>query len=86
VVRGNGRSICGMTLTNNDAGNDNFQVFVKPRCDASVASFAPAFWRIERGELLLISARNGIWRFEADDNAQWRRVPDSADPFLLVRQ
>jgi hypothetical protein len=26
------------------------------------------------------------WRFEADDNAQWRRVPDSADPLILVRQ
>ncbi|MEZ5762877.1 MAG: AprI/Inh family metalloprotease inhibitor [Xanthobacteraceae bacterium] len=86
VVRGNGRSICALTLTNNDAGNDSFQVFLKPRCDASVAAFAPTAWRIERGELLLMSAKREVWRFEADDNAQWRRVPDAADPFLLVRQ
>ena len=86
VVRGSGRAICSITLTNTDAGNDSFQVFVKPRCDPSVANFAPTIWRIERGELLLISARRETWRFEADDNAQWRRVPDSADPFLLVRQ
>jgi hypothetical protein len=86
VVRGNGRAICSLTLTNNEAGNDNFQVFVKPRCDASVTSFAPTVWRIERGELLLLSSKNEIWRFEADDNAQWRRVPDAADPFLLIRQ
>ncbi len=86
VVRGGGRTICSITLTNNDAGNDSFQLFVKPRCDPSFATFAPTIWRIERGELLLISAKRETWRFEADDNAQWRRVPDSADPFLLVRQ
>ena len=86
VVRGGGRTICSITLTNNDAGNESFQVFVKPRCDPAFATFAPTIWRIERGELLLISAKRETWRFEADDNAQWRRVPDSADPFLLVRQ
>jgi Protease inhibitor Inh len=86
VVRGSGKAICAITLTNNDAGNESFQVFVKPRCDPAFANFAPTIWRIERGELLLISAKREMWRFEADDNAQWRRVPDSADPFLLVRQ
>jgi hypothetical protein len=86
VVRGGGRTICSITLTNNDAGNESFQVFVKPRCDPAFATFAPTIWRIERGELLLVSAKRETWRFEADDNAQWRRVPDSADPFLLVRQ
>jgi hypothetical protein len=24
--------------------------------------------------------------FEADDNAQWRRVADSADPLIMLRQ
>ena len=37
MVRGNGNTICGLTLTNNDAGNDNFQVFLKPKCDSAVA-------------------------------------------------
>jgi hypothetical protein len=86
IMRSNDRIVCGLTLTNTDAGNSNFQVFLKPRCDASVASFAPNVWRIERGELLLMSAKGDIWRFEADDSAQWRRVPDSADPYILVRQ
>jgi len=87
VVRGNGRAICSLTLTNNDAGNDNFQLFVKPRCDALITGFAPTAWRMERGELLMVSAKGETWRFEADDNAQWERVPRSAaDPVLLVRQ
>jgi len=86
MVRRNGQSICGLTLTNTEATADNFQVFLKPRCDPAVATFAPTMWRLERGGLLLMSAGGEFWRFEADDNAQWRRVPDSADPLIMVRQ
>ncbi|HTO67772.1 MAG TPA: AprI/Inh family metalloprotease inhibitor [Bradyrhizobium sp.] len=86
MVRSNGATVCGLTLTNNDAGNDNFQVFLKPKCDAAVASFAPTQWRLEHGQILLMSDRGEIWRFEADDNAQWRLVPDSADPLIMLRQ
>jgi hypothetical protein len=86
MVRGNGQAICGLTLTNTEATADNFQVFLKPRCDPAVVAFAPTMWRLDRGELLLLSASGDIWHFEADDNAQWRRVPDSADPLIMLRQ
>jgi hypothetical protein len=86
MVHGNGQAICGLTLTNTEAAADNFQVFLKPRCDPAVVAFAPTMWRLERGELLLLSASGDIWHFEADDNAQWRRVPDSADPLIMLRQ
>jgi hypothetical protein len=86
MVRGNGQSICGLTLTNTEATADNFQVFLKPRCDPAVAAFAPTMWRLERGELLLMSQNGEVWHFEADDNAQWRRVPDAADPLIMLRQ
>ncbi len=86
MVRGSGAVICTLTLTNTEAGGDNFAVFVKPHCDASVVALAPTLWRLERGEMLLMSARGETWHFEADDNAQWRRVPDSADPLFMMRQ
>jgi Protease inhibitor Inh len=86
MVRGNGNTICGLTLTNNDAGQDNFQVFLKPKCDPTIAAFAPTQWRLERGQIMLMSDRGDTWRFEADDNAQWRLVPDAADPLVMVRQ
>ena len=86
MVRGDGNTVCGLTLTNNDAGDDNFQVFVKPKCDAAVAAFAPTQWRLEHGQIMLMSERGETWRFEADDNAQWRLVPDSADPLIMLRQ
>jgi hypothetical protein len=86
MVRGNGNVVCGLTLTNNDAGHDNFQVFLKPKCDPGIAAFAPSQWRLERGQIMLMSDRGETWRFEADDNAQWRLVPDTVDPLIMLRQ
>jgi len=85
MVRGNGLAICGLTLTNTEAGQDNFQVFLKPKCDPAVAAFAPTQWRLEHGQMLLMSQGGETWQFEADDNAQWRKVPDSADPLIMLR-
>jgi hypothetical protein len=85
MVRGNGQAICGLTLTNTEAGQDNFQVFLKPKCDPAIAAFAPTQWRLEHGQMLLMSQSGETWQFEADDNAQWRRVPDSADPLIMLR-
>jgi len=85
MVRGNGEAICGLTLTNTEAGQDNFQVFLKPKCDPAVAAFAPTQWRLEHGQMLLMSQGGETWQFEADDNAQWRKVPDSADPLIMLR-
>jgi hypothetical protein len=86
MVRGNDQPICGLTLTNNEAGPDNFEVFLKPKCDPAVAQFNPTQWRLERGQIILMSKSGEAWQFEADDNAQWRRVPDTADPLILLRQ
>src|ERR1700727_3723039 len=56
MVRGNGQAVCGLTLTNTEAGQDNFQVFLKPKCEASIRAFAPTQWRLDRGQILLMSA------------------------------
>lgn len=85
MVRGNGRPICGLTLTNTEADADNFQVFLKPTCDPAVAAFGPVQWRLERGQIILMSKTGDSWQFEADDNAQWRRVPDTADGLIMLR-
>jgi hypothetical protein len=86
MVRGNGQPVCGLTLTNTEADQDNFQVFLKPKCDAAIAQFNPTQWRLERGQIILMSKSGDVWQFEADDNAQWRRVPDTADPLIMLRQ
>ncbi len=86
IARGTGKPICVLTLANSPAGADNLSLKVKPGCDPFVARFAPVFWRIDRGELVLLSARGQSWRFEEDDANTWLRVPETADPVLLVRQ
>ena len=86
IVRGNGQAVCGLTLTNTEAGPDNFEVFLKPKCDPAIAAFAPTQWRLDHGQMLLMSKSGDSWQFEADDNAQWRRVPDTADPLIMLRQ
>jgi len=85
MVRGNGRQVCGLTLTNTETTGDNFQVFLKPKCDPAVAAFGPVQWRLERGQIILMSKTGDTWQFEADDNAQWRRVPDTADGLIMLR-
>jgi Protease inhibitor Inh len=86
VVRGSGKTICTITLTNNAAGPDNFALRVKPGCDALVTRFGPATWYMDRGELVLKSTRGQFWRFEESDPVNWTRVPEGREPITLVRQ
>jgi hypothetical protein len=84
VVRNAGTPICRLTLTTNPTGSGDLAVQVKPGCDAVVTRFAPALWQMDRGELLLKSARGQVWRFE-DANGAWQRVPTDRDPVMLTR-
>jgi hypothetical protein len=86
VARGTGKPICLLTLANDPAGADNLQLKVKPGCDPFVVRFNPVSWRVDRGELVLVSARGQTWRFEEGDLNTWTRVPESTDPVILQRQ
>jgi hypothetical protein len=35
---------------------------------------------------MLVPARGNAWRFEEADANLWRRVPEAANPYSLVRQ
>jgi len=86
IARGTGKPICVLTLANNAAGASNFALSLKPGCDVLVTRFGPTSWHMDNGELLLLSPRGQTWRFEENDANTWQRVPESADPILLVRQ
>jgi hypothetical protein len=86
IARGTGKPICVLTLANSPSGGDGLALKVKPACDAFVARFGPTSWRMNQGELVLLSARGQSWRFEENDANTWQRVPESPDPVLLVRQ
>ena len=86
MVHADGRTVCGLTLTNNEAAPDNFQVFLKPGCDAEITQFNPVQWRLDHGQIIMTSKSGESWQFEADDNAQWRRVPDTGATLIMLRQ
>jgi hypothetical protein len=86
IARGTGKPICLLTLANDPPGADTLALKVKPGCDAFVVRFGPTGWRMSQGELVLLSARGQTWRFEANDANTWQRVPEGANPVLLVRQ
>ena len=86
VVRGSGKSICTITLTNTAAGPENFTLKLKPGCDAFVTRFGPSTWYMDRGELVLKSAKGQFWRFEESDPTNWSRVPEGREAVSLVRQ
>jgi hypothetical protein len=84
LVRGSGNPICTLTLANTAAGPD-LALKLKPGCDVFVTRFAPTAWQMDRGELVLKNAKGQTWRFEESDSATWSRVPETADPLLLIR-
>ena len=86
IARGTGKPICVLSLATNPAGADALMLKVKPGCDAMVTRFAPYSWRMDQGELVLLSSRGQTWRFEENDANTWQRVPESSDPVLLIRQ
>lgn len=86
IVRGTGKSICALTLANSAAGTDVLQLTIKPGCDVFVTRFGPTAWRMDNGELILLSPRGQSWRFEENDANTWQRIPETPDPVLLMRQ
>jgi Protease inhibitor Inh len=88
VARSTGKPICTLTLANSPAaaGGDTLALKLKPGCDALIVRFGPTSWRMDNGELILQAPRGQSWRFEENDANTWQRLPESADPILLVRQ
>ena len=87
LVRDETKTICTLTLTGNPiAGQEGYALRVKPPCDAIVTRFNPGSWRMDQGELVLLGRGENTWRFEEDDPTTWRRVPEGANPLLLVRK
>jgi len=86
IARGTGKPICTLTLARTPAGADAMAIKIKPGCDAGVIRFALSSWRMDQGELVMLSARGQNWRFEENDANTWQRVPEESDPVLLVRQ
>lgn len=85
LTRGAGAPLCGLTLSSTAQGG-GMALTVKPGCAASIAQLNFTQWRLDNGQLLLVPARGAPWRFADIEGAGWHRIPEGANPIMLVRQ
>jgi hypothetical protein len=81
-----GRPLCQISLLNSSTDAENFDLKLGAACDALITGFSLKGWRMDRGQLVLLSARSDPWRFEEGDSGSWHRLPEGRNPLLLVRQ
>ena len=85
LLRPGGAPICAISLTDQSTGEDTFVMTVKAGCDQSVTRFAPISWALDRGDILLFSAKGERLRFGRQQEGGWAKVPDTPRPLLLAR-
>jgi hypothetical protein len=85
-VRGSGKPICQITLVSEAADTSGFVIQLKPGCDPLITNFSPKLWRMDHGQLVIVSTRGDIWRLEERDPTTWGRIPEGRQPLLLVKQ
>jgi hypothetical protein len=87
VLRDTDKPICSLTLSETAAPavDEGYALKLRTPCDAVITRFNPTSWRMDRGELVISSARGEAWRF-AQDEAGWRRVPQNVEPLMLVKK
>jgi len=86
VAHGQGKPNCILTLANSPLSGNVLALKVKPGCgDSAITRFSPTGWRMDEGELMLMSPNGQTWQFEQNDDSSWQRVPESSIPVLLVR-
>jgi hypothetical protein len=88
IMRGAGKPICTLTLANSPVNSPSGALTLRlgAGCDPLVTRFNPNAWRMDQGELVLLSPRGQSWQFVETEPDTWQRVPESADMILLVRQ
>ncbi len=77
--------ICTVTLTDQLIRDDTFAVTVKPGCDQTIARFAPVVWFLDRGDVVLLSAKDERLRFGRQQEGGWAKIPDTPRPLLMAR-
>lgn len=87
IARGSAaKQVCALTLSDKPAGPETFVLTVKAGCDPAIVRLNLTNWQMDRSELVLSSAKGDSWRFEEVGDGNWQRVPESAEPVLMVRR
>ena len=85
-ARSNAKPICQISLVSEAADTSGFVITLKPGCDPLITNFSPKLWRMDHGQLVIVSTRGDVWRLEESDPTTWHRIPEGRQPLLLVKQ
>jgi hypothetical protein len=85
ITRRTGKPLCILTLTNEVSGEE-FAVRMQLPCDPLVTRFGPTSWTMDRGEIVFHSPGGQFWRFGEGEDKKWRRIPETANPLMMVRK
>ena len=85
ISRPNGTTVCQLVFTDQSSQDEGFQLSVQPGCDATLLRFAPASWRLERGDVVLQSKQGERLRFGKQEGGGWVKVPELPRPLTMTR-
>lgn len=81
-----GTPICRVELTDTPEGSDTFRLTLGNVCAASVVALAPDRWRLDGGDLWLLTAKGEGLRFARQEDGSWEKVPPGdGEPLVLTR-
>lgn len=84
-ARPNGPVLCRIALLETPIAEDRYGLKVTGSCDSAIASFGPVAWQLDRGDLVLFSAKDERLRFGRGEDGVWAKVPDRPHPLLMTR-
>ena len=85
LARPAGPPICGLTLSDQSASEGTFNLTLKQDCDPTITRFAPVSWFLDRGDIILLSAKGERLRFGRRQEGGWAKIPDTPRPLLMTR-
>lgn len=85
AARTAGNPICRIEFGEEATGDGNYRLALSANCDAAIVRFGPVSWRLERGDLVLSSAKGDTLRFASREEGGWAKVPEGSRPLLLTR-
>lgn len=85
LSRPNGPALCRITLLEAPVAEERYGIKTASNCDGAITAFGPVSWQLDRGDLILFSAKDERLRFGRNDDGIWAKVPDRPRPLLMTR-
>lgn len=81
------KPVCSLNFTKTATkGFDEYRLQVRQPCDPAMSRLNPNVWRLDKGELVLVSPNGQSWRFEEREPRTWWRVPEGGDQIVLQKK